>query len=239
MRWPHQIEEGGNLMDTQGFVAGPLSVLCILALVMGTASAGVITATDSTANQSAVPVHHHPSPEAIVSSLEQKGIDVGEVKADLQNGDTAAAKAWLENYFRTQRPEMAKGTRHQRFDPANATQQQEIISKLEERGVDVTEVKADLQNGDTAAAKAWLENYFQTRKPETGAKNESERLQLIVNNLEGKGVDVSAVKADLQNGNIASVQAWLRSYFDADRSEMPLRHHSGRVQPVSPTLTSQ
>jgi SOS response regulatory protein OraA/RecX len=226
-------------MDTQGFIAGPLSVLCILGLVMGTASAAAITATDSTINPGTGTVHHHLSPEAIISSLEQKGVDVSRVKTALQNGDEAAVKAWLENYFQTHKPDVAQGSGHQRFDLTNANQQQKIITKLEERGVDVTEVQADLQNGDTAAAKAWLENYFQAHKPETAGKNGTERLQLIIDNLEKKGVDVSTVKTALQNGDITSVKTWLKAYFDAHKGEMPLSHQSRHVQPVSMTGTSQ
>ena len=225
-------------MDTQGFVVGPLSVLCIIALVMGTASAAVITATDSTNNPGAGTLHHHLSPEAIVSSLEQKGVDVSGVQTALQNGDTAAVKAWLENYFRSRKPETAQGTGHQRFDLNNVTQQQETITRLEERGVDVTEVQADLQNGDSAAVKAWLENYFQSHGPETAGKNGTGRLQLIINNLEKKGVDVSTVKTNLQNGDITSVHTWLKSYFDAHKEEMPLSHHTRHPRPASPAGTS-
>ena len=227
--------EGSTYMDTKRFVAGPLSILCILGLVMGTASAAVLTATDTGLGT----VHHHLSPEAITSALEQKGVDVSGVKTALQNGDEAAVKAWLENYFQTHKPDVAQGSGHQRFDLTNANQQQKIITKLEERGVDVTEVQADLQNGDTAAAKAWLENYFQAHKPETAGKNGTERLQLIIDNLEKKGVDVSTVKTALQNGDITSVKTWLKAYFDAHKAGMPFSHYSRHVQPVSTTGTSQ
>ncbi|MGA2933920.1 MAG: hypothetical protein ABSD81_02045 [Methanomicrobiales archaeon] len=222
-------------MDTQRFVAGPLSILCIIGLVMGTASAAVITSTDTGTGAA----HHHLSPDAIISALEQKGVDVSGVKTALQNGDEAAVKAWLENYFQTHKPEIAQGSGRQRFDLTNANQQQETITKLEERGVDVTEVKADLQKGDTAAVKAWLENYFQTHRPDTAGKNGNERLQLIVSNLEKKGVDVSTVKTDLQNGDITSVQTWLKSYFDAHKGEMPRGHHTGHAQAVSQIGTNQ
>jgi len=93
-------------MDTQRFVAGPLSVLCILALVMGTASAAAIRVSDSTSNTDTQPVHHHLSPEAIIDSLEKKGANVTDVKAELQNGDTAAVKTWLETYLRAHEEEV-------------------------------------------------------------------------------------------------------------------------------------
>ena len=135
-------------------------------LVKGTASAAVITATDSTTNPGAGTIHHHLSPEAIISSLEQKGVDVSGVQAALQIGDAAAVRAWLENYFQSRKPDTAEGTGHQRFDLNNVTQQQETITQLEERGVDGTGVKADLQNGDITSVHTWLKTYFDAHKGE-------------------------------------------------------------------------
>jgi len=153
---------------------------------MGTASAAVLTAADSTTNPGAGTLHHHLSPEAIISSLEQKGVDVSGVQTALQKGDTVAVKAWLESYFQARKPGTAKGTGHQRFDLNNVTQQQETITRFEERGVDVTGVKADLQNGD-----------------------------------------------------ITSVHSWLKTYFDAHKGEMPLSQHRGHAKAASQTGTSQ
>jgi hypothetical protein len=152
-------------MDTQKFVVGPLSVLCILALVMGTASAAAITATDSTSGSDTGP-SHHPSPEAILDALESKGVDVTQVRASLQNGDTDAVKAWLENYFQSNKPAMPDGSGRSPPDLTDPTQQEKTISRLEEQGVDVTEVRTEVQNGDTAAVTAWLENYVYAHEGE-------------------------------------------------------------------------
>jgi hypothetical protein len=93
-------------METQGFVAGHLSVLCTLALVAGTASAAATTAIDRTSSPDAGPVHGHLSSGAIIHSLEQKEVDVTEVKAGLQKEDTTAVKTWLENYLRAHEGEI-------------------------------------------------------------------------------------------------------------------------------------
>jgi hypothetical protein len=63
-------------------------------------------------------------------------------------------------YFAFTRPQKPEGAAHASPDLTNATQQQEIITRLANRGVNVTEPRADLQNGDTTAVKAWLENYL-------------------------------------------------------------------------------
>ena len=98
--------------------------------------------------------HVRPSPdlEAVITRLEQHGVDVSEAKTALQNGDTGAVKVWLEAYRQTQKNTMAQGTGH--FGP------EKIIGLLEQQGVDVTEVKAALQNHDTASVKAWLDAYL-------------------------------------------------------------------------------
>jgi hypothetical protein len=152
-------------VDTQGFVAGPLSVLFIVALVMGTASAVVITAAGSTSNIDARPVHPHPSPESIISSLEQQGVDVTEVKTALQDGDTEAVQAWLEAH----RPERPEGACRSPPDLTDPVQEQKIIDRLEEQGVDVSEVETDLENGDTTAVQAWLESYLHSHEGEMGS----------------------------------------------------------------------
>ena len=151
-------------MNTQGFVAGPLSVLCVIALVMGTASAAVITVTGSTPNTEARPAHQHLSPESIIDSLEQQGVDVTEVKTALQNGDTDAVKAWLEAH----RPGKPEGSGRSPPDLSDPVQEQKIIDRLEEQGVDVSEVETDLQEGDTAAVQAWLESYLHSHEGEMG-----------------------------------------------------------------------
>jgi DNA-binding transcriptional MerR regulator len=220
-------------MDTQGFVAGPLSVLCIVALVMGTASAAVMSATDSTANTDAARVHQHPSPESIIEFLEQQGVDVTEVKTSLQNGDTGAVQSWLE----THRPARPDGSGHAPFDLSDATRQEKIIDRLEEKGVDVTDVKTLLQNGDSAAVQAWLEAYFQAHKPEKPARavrsppdlSDPVQEQKIIDRLEEQGVDVSEVEGDLQSGDTTAVQAWLETYLHAHEGEMGFHHlHAGQ-----------
>jgi hypothetical protein len=152
-------------MDTQRFVVGPLSALCILALVMGTASAAVMTA-GGTSNPDTGPVHHHLSPEDLINSLEEQGVDITEVKTLLQNGDTDAVKAWLENYFQSNKPTMPDGSARSPPDLTDPTRQEKIITRLEEKGVDVTEAEAELESGDTSAVKVWLDNYFHAHEGE-------------------------------------------------------------------------
>ena len=155
-------------MDTQGFVAGPLSALCIVVLVMGTASAAVITAAGGTSGSGTGPVHQHQSPESIIATLDQRGVDVTDVKTSLRNGDSDAMQAWLEAYFQAHRPEIPKGSGHSPPDLSDPTREQQMIDRLEKEGVDVTGVEADLLNGNTTAVQAWLETYLPSHEGEMG-----------------------------------------------------------------------
>jgi hypothetical protein len=224
--------ERRNAMDTKGLVAGPLSALCIIALVMGTASAAVITAADTTSNPHGKPFRHHLSPESIIAALEQQGVDVSEAKTALQNGDTEAVKTWIEAH----RPVRSDGSGHAPFDLSNATRQQEVVTRLEAKGVDVSEVKTDLQNGDSAAVQAWLETYFQTHRPAHSPPGLSDpaRDQKIIDRLGKQGVDVSEVKTDLQNGDTTAVQTWLETYLHSHEGEMAFHHF-----PTEPPTESQ
>ena len=224
-------------MNTQGFVAGPLSVLCIIALVVGTASAAVIARADSISGTDATPAHQHPSPESIIDGLEQQGVDVTEAKTALQNGDTEAVQAWLEAH----RPARPEGPGRSPPDLTDPTRQQEIVTRLEERGVDVTEVKTALQNGDTEAVKTWLENHMPARRPARTPQDLGDPVQEqeIIDRLEEKGVDVSEVETSLQNGDTTAVQTWLETYLHSHEGEMGFHHHPMESVTITPSGTSE
>ena len=89
---------------------------------------------------------------------------------------------------------------------------EEMITRLEEKGIDVTEVKAALANGNTDAVKKW----FATQgRPDRGAMNGTPDFAALITRLEEKGIDVTEVKAALANGDTDAVKEW----FDAQRSE--------------------
>ncbi|HII98324.1 MAG TPA: hypothetical protein HA272_03460 [Methanoregula sp.] len=98
-----------------------------------------------------------PDFTALIARLEEKGIDVTEVKAALANGDTDAVKEWFATQGRPDRGAM-NGT------PDFTA----LITRLEEKGIDVTEVKAALANGDTDAVKEWLDAQRSEGRPGTG-----------------------------------------------------------------------
>jgi hypothetical protein len=56
---------------------------------------------------------------------------------------------------------MMNRSKDPRFDLTNVTWQQQVITNLEQKGVDVTALKTAFQNGDTATVKAWLDSHRQ------------------------------------------------------------------------------
>lgn len=102
--------------------------------------------------------------QQIITRLEKNGVNVTDFKTDLLNGNTDAAKTWLENYFQTHKPAMGAGAGKAGFDLTNSTQQQQIITRLEKNGVNVTNFKTDLLNGNIDAAKALLDVFMQAHR---------------------------------------------------------------------------
>ena len=97
----------------------------------------------------------------------------------------------------------------------------EIIAHLEQQGVDVTEVKAALRNGDTAAVQAWLDNHRVAHKD--GMAKSAGRFgpDNVIGRLEKPGIDVTTVRTALQNGDLSAVKEWLDSYREAHKDKMP------------------
>ncbi|MDD1669690.1 MAG: hypothetical protein LUO97_07815 [Methanomicrobiales archaeon] len=71
-------------------------------------------------------------------------------------------KAWLEAH-KPARPDRSARSPPDLSDPP---QQQKIITRLEEQGVVVNEVEAEIQSGDSTAVKTWLETYLQAHEGE-------------------------------------------------------------------------
>jgi hypothetical protein len=150
-------------------------------------------------------------------------------------------KGWLEAYFQANRPPMPDGSVHSPPDLTNATQQEKFISRLDEQGVDVTEVKTSLQNGDTDAVKAWLEAYFQTYRPVRTPPDLTDpaQEQRILDQLENQGVDVTEVEADLKNGDTTAVQTWLETYLHSHEGEMGFHNPPGGSQALNQSVLSE
>jgi hypothetical protein len=112
--------------------------------------------------------------QQIISRLEKDGVDVTELTSDFQNGNTEAARTWLDTYFRSHKPAMGNCAERPGLDLTNATQQQQIISRLEKDGFNVTDFKTELLNGNIDAVKALLDAFMQAHRNTLPAPMERE-----------------------------------------------------------------
>jgi len=172
--------------------------------------------------------------QSFITSLQNKGVDVSSVQTALQNNDTATVNAWLKSYFEAHPGTFGNATHMQRsygFTVDATTQQahlQSFITNLQNQGVDVSSVQTALQNNDMATVNSWLTSYRVAHPGAFGnvtqmhsgagfkfnATTQQAHLQSFITSLQNKGVDVSSVQAALQNNDTATVNAWLKSYFE-------------------------
>jgi hypothetical protein len=85
-------------MKTPKLIVGALVVYCIVVLLIGMANAADLT-RPATADHFKSRAGQF-APQKIIGRLEQQGVDVTEVKAALQNHDTASVKTWLDAYLK-------------------------------------------------------------------------------------------------------------------------------------------
>ena len=197
-------------MKISGLFIGALGVCVVVALVVGLAGAAVVTPHifGKAARNESAPGQGHGTPEGLIAHLEQQGVDVSAAKTAFANGDMAALKTWLEEY-RDANPRNQTGNQ-ERPDPAK------IIAHLEQQGVDVSAAKTAFANGDMAALKTWLEEYRDANpRNQTGNQERPDPAKIIAH-LEQQGVDVSAAKTAIANGDTAALKTWLEEYRDAN-----------------------
>jgi hypothetical protein len=141
---------GWIIMKTPGIFIVVFAVYCICALCIGMSSAADVTAFTVNPNSmfSTGPVHPL-SPKTVIATPEHEGINVSKVKIALPEGDNASTPAWLKEN-RTKCPVvMRAGTGRPGSDLTNATLQQQVISRLREKCVGLTNTTQTIRDGET------------------------------------------------------------------------------------------
>jgi hypothetical protein len=193
-----------------------LAVFCVVTLFIGMASAAdtiVPSARTSGAHGHGFPgmnMTNATMQQHIIAGLAEKGVDVSAVTPLLRNDDNAAVSTWLTTYFESHKGERMNITA--RFNASAG------IPFHGERGGNLSAIKTAF-HGDMAAGANWSGTRL---PPHNGgmAKNATRcNATTIISDLEKKGVDISAVKTALQNGDITTVTTWLKSNFNTDRNE--------------------
>ncbi len=193
-------------MKKTGIFFGALGVFMVIALVVGTAGAATITPNALVVKSTKNETGSMPGPGLpgdLIAHLKQQGVDVSGLETAIQNGDTAAVKAWLDAH---------RGPDHMnQTDNGACPDPGKLLTLLKQQGVDVSGLETAIQNGDTAAITAWLDAH---RGPDhmnqtgNGACPDPGKLLTF---LKQQGVDVSGLETAIQNGDSAAIKAW----FDA------------------------
>jgi SOS response regulatory protein OraA/RecX len=115
--------------------------------------------------------------QQILTKLQQKGVDTSGLQVAFQNNDTAAAKTWMQNYFESHKPAMTKFSGRQGLDLTNVTVQQQILTKLQQKGVDTSGLQSAFQSGNTTAAKEWMQSQFRTHAVGMNARHHANQTE--------------------------------------------------------------
>jgi hypothetical protein len=120
-----------------------------------------------------------------------------------------------------------EGQAHPGFDLTNATLQQEMISRFEQQGTDVSGLEAAFASGDMTAVKTWLDANRPARSdmPERSARpvfdiTNTTLQQEMISRFGQQGTDVSGLQAAFASGDLTAVKTWL----DANRPMHPGGH---------------
>jgi hypothetical protein len=160
-------------MNTLKRYLGIVTILTILALLIGTASAADTTGTSVRGNgtftmgtghqgHAGNTTQQHQMLQSFITKLGQRGVSVIEIQADIASGNIPAAIQWLKSYYLAHPDQMMKGPRQQM---GNTTQQhqmfQSAITKLGQQGVDISQPQSEITSGNISSAMQWLKSYYQ------------------------------------------------------------------------------
>jgi len=147
-------------------------------------------------------------------------VDVSDAKTAIANNDSAALKAWLDSYREAHpRNQTAGDDRPLKGD---------IITKLEEQGVDVSDAKTAIANNDTGALKAWLDSYRDSHPRNQTASENRPLMGDIISKLANQGVDVSTAETAIANNDMAALKTWLDQFRSMHKGEMQRNTTGGR-----------
>jgi len=94
---------------------------------------------------------------------------------------------------------------------------QTIITKMQENGVDTTELETAIADGNQDAVRAFLQENRPADAPER--QQNGERMQQMITKMQENGVDTTELKAAIADGDREAVHAFLQENRPADAPE--------------------
>lgn len=106
-----------------------------------------------------------------------------------------------------------------------------LIDRLEEQGVDVTAIRAAIEQGDNETARTLMQQFMGERRTERSAPptNGSREMQIegLLDRLEEQGVDVTAIRAAIEQGDNETAQTLLKQVIESHSKALPKQPRNG------------
>ena len=97
--------------------------------------------------------------QEMLTRFQEQGVDVTGLQAAFQSGNMEDVREWMKEHRQAPagNPPVDKG--RQGFDMTNTTFQQEMLTRFQEQGVDVTGLQAAFQSGNMEDVREWMKEH--------------------------------------------------------------------------------
>jgi putative IMPACT (imprinted ancient) family translation regulator len=125
------------------------------------------------------------------------------------------------DHVQSSRPgSFVSGAGHQGFDLTNVTLQQEMLTRFQQQGTDVTGLQSAFQSGNMTDVKEWMKTHRPAGAAGTGMKSGHQGFDLtnvtlqqeMLTRFQQQGIDVTGLQAAFQSGNMTDVKEWMKSH---------------------------
>ena len=105
-----------------------------------------------------------------------------------------------------------------------------MLDRLEERGIDVSAIRAAVGSGDMNIVHTLMQQFVETHKDLMPGRNATERntpgfgsgmMENRLAQFEAKGYDVSAIRAAVESGDMNTVHTLMQQFMEAHKDELP------------------
>ncbi|KUK61459.1 MAG: hypothetical protein XE10_0759 [Methanoculleus marisnigri] len=106
-----------------------------------------------------------------------------------------------------------------------------LIDRLEEQGVDVTAIRAAVEQGDYETARTLMQQFREEHRIERSAPpadgNREMRIAGLLDRLEEQGVDVTAIRAAVEQGDYETARTLMKQVLESRNGALPEKSQNG------------
>jgi DNA-binding transcriptional MerR regulator len=100
-----------------------------------------------------------------------------------------------------------------------------LLDRLEAQGFDVSAIRTAVENGDNETARTLMQQFMEQHKDELPAPpadgNRGMRITGLLDKLEARGVDVSAIRTAVENGDNETARTLMQQFMEEHKAELP------------------